>query len=288
MAGFLGIDFGTTNSSMARFAADVGRAVVVCNSEGNEKTPSIVYFGKTETVAGDAAVNVLADSGGDPDTASRAIRSVKRNLVSPPRIAVPGGRTVRPTDVAAQILAKLRRDAGEADGGRESTRAVITCPAVFDSPQQQAIVDAAQLSGFTEVELVEEPVAAALAFQHAGGAIGKGVLVYDFGGGTFDAAFVVREEGEKQFHLALEPDGDRHCGGDDIDQALYDYFDRQARDRLGRSISGEDRGGGRRRSCGPAAGARRLWRRAATRPSACCSPAEPRSSPRSTARRSRR
>jgi actin-like ATPase involved in cell morphogenesis len=237
---FLGIDFGTTNSSMARFAADTGRAVVVCNAEGGEKTPSIVYFGETETLAGDAAAHVLADSGGDPETAARVIRSVKRSLVSPPRIAVPGGRTVRPTDVAAQILAKLRRDADQRNGGNETKRAVITCPAVFDAKQQQAIVDAAQLSGFSEVELVEEPVAAALAFQNAGGTIGKGVLVYDFGGGTFDAAFVVREEGEDRYYLALEPDGDRNCGGDDIDQALYDFFDREAREQLGRPISGGD------------------------------------------------
>ena len=225
---------------MARFSADARQAVVVCNSEGSEKTPSIVYFGETETLVGDPAAHVLADSGGDRETAARVIRSVKRNLVSPPRIALPGGRTVRPTEVAAQILGKLRQDADERNGNGATERAVITCPAVFDAPQQQAIVDAAQQAGFCEVELVEEPRAAALAFEHAGGTIGKGVLVYDFGGGTFDAAFVVREEGENRFYLALEPDGDPNCGGDDIDQALYDFFDRQAREELGRPISGDD------------------------------------------------
>jgi actin-like ATPase involved in cell morphogenesis len=240
VADFLGIDFGTTNSSVAGFNGGGDRPVVACNAEGHEKTPSVVYFGESETLVGAGAANVLADSGGNPEAAARVIRSVKRSLVSPPYIAVPGGRKVRPAEVAAQIIGKLKADAEQSNGGGETSRAVITCPAIFDAPEQQAVVTAAQLAGFAEVELVEEPVAAALAFEHAGGSVGKGVLVYDFGGGTFDVAFVVREEGEQRFYLALEPDGDPRCGGDDIDQALYDFFDRQARAELGRPISGRD------------------------------------------------
>ena len=65
-----------------------------------------------------------------------------------------------------------------------------------------------------------EPVAAAIAFEQEGGQVGRGVLVYDYGGGTFDCAFVVREPGDDSFTLALEPDGDAERGGDDLDQLV--------------------------------------------------------------------
>jgi WD40 repeat protein/actin-like ATPase involved in cell morphogenesis len=237
---FLGVDFGTTNSSMACCLPEAGRAEIVRDAEGNHKTPSLVFFGEDETVVGAAVQDLLADARGDAETQARVVHSVKRALLHPPRIALPGGRAVRPVEVAAEILGKLKRDAERQNSGEELSRAVITCPAIFDGAQRQAIVEAAGLAGFEEVELVEEPVAAALAFEHAGGQVGNGVLVYDFGGGTFDAAFVVREPGEDRFELALEPEGDPRCGGDDIDQALYDYFDREARRELGRPISLEE------------------------------------------------
>jgi tetratricopeptide (TPR) repeat protein len=236
----LGIDFGTTNSSMAWPSQQGERVDLVRDAEGNEKTPSVVYFGDDETLVGTEAVNVLVDARGDDLVQARVIQSVKRRLLNPPRIALPGGRAVRPVEVAAEILAKLRRDAEANDHGERLARAVITYPAVFDAAQTSAIVEAATMAGFDEVELVEEPVAAAIAFQHEGGQVGQGVLVFDYGGGTFDAAFVVREEGEDRFYLALEPDGDAQCGGDDIDQALYDYFDAQARSQLGRPITLRD------------------------------------------------
>jgi hypothetical protein len=85
------------------------------------------------------------------------------------------------------------------------------------------------------VEVVEEPVAAALAYAHAGLKVGERVLVYDLGGGTFDLALLARQ-GET-FRPALEPRGLRRCGGDDFDLALYDHCDGQARKTLGRPVS---------------------------------------------------
>ncbi len=137
------------------------------------------------------------------------------------------------------ILHKLREDAARA-AEAPPERAVITCPAIFDGAQGSAVSSAAALAGFAEAELLEEPVAAAIAFEHEGGQLGNGVLVYDYGGGTFDAAFVFREEGEQGFGLALEPAGDARLGGDDLDQALYDHFNEQVRRDHGRSISGRE------------------------------------------------
>lgn len=234
---FLGIDFGTTYSTMASPRPEVEKAEIVKDAEGNDKTPSVVYFGREEVLVGSPALKLFTDARTDEDVQGRLINSIKRGLLFPPRIALPGGRITTPIEVASKILSKLRSDAQQQADSGDVARAVITYPAVFDVRQCDAILEAAQRAGFAEIEQIEEPVAAALAFEHGGGHVGKGVLVYDFGGGTFDAAFVVREEGEDIFHLAMDPEGDSRCGGDDIDRILYEYFDEQARKELGRPIS---------------------------------------------------
>src|SRR5215207_10536072 len=165
----------------------------------------------------------------------RTIMSVKRNLLSPPRIALPGGRFVRPVDVAAEVLKKLKRDAEEGHFHEEIKRAVITCPAEFNVLQRRKIEEAGRMAGFDEVELLEEPVAGALAYSRAGLNVGKHVLVYDLGGGTFDLA-VLENEGES-FEVAMDPRGEEKCGGDDFDEQLYWHCDEVAREKFGRPIS---------------------------------------------------
>ncbi len=114
-------------------------------------------------------------------------------------------------------------------------RAVITCPAEFNVLQRQKIEDAGRLAGFSEVVLLEEPVAGALAYARAGLDVGRHVLVYDLGGGTFDLAVLDSED--ESFHVAMEPKGVERCGGDDFDLALYHHCDEVARETLGRPIS---------------------------------------------------
>jgi molecular chaperone DnaK (HSP70) len=233
----IGIDFGTTNSSAAWFDPRKGRVELLRNAEGHEKTPSLVYFGERETLVGEPTVQHLKELyelGGDEarEELGCIIKSVKRRLLSPPRILLPGGREVRPVDAAAAIIGKLKRDAEECHLHRAVERAVVTCPATFDALQRAKIAEAARLAGFKEVELLEEPVAAALAFAAEGQQVGEGVLVYDLGGGTFDLAFVVRDE-DGSFHTALETDGDAACGGDDFDLALYEHCAKLARRELG-------------------------------------------------------
>jgi actin-like ATPase involved in cell morphogenesis/tetratricopeptide (TPR) repeat protein len=159
--------------------------------------------------------------------------SVKRELVRPSLRDV-GGRMVTPLDAAVEILKKLKRDAETGLFHREITRAVITCPAAFDQLERDKIAEAGQRAGFREVELLEEPVAAAMAYARAGLDVGRSVLVYDLGGGTFDLALLVRDE-DGEFRLAMEPRGLR-CGGDDLDRALYDYLDQAVRQRANRTI----------------------------------------------------
>src|SRR4051812_35789109 len=102
----LGIDLGTSFSSTARVSA--GRAMVVRDEDGQQKVPSVVFYGEDETLVGSVAVDALAGARSDEEAQARTIASVKRNLLSPPRIALPGGRTVTPVDVAGEILSKLR------------------------------------------------------------------------------------------------------------------------------------------------------------------------------------
>jgi molecular chaperone DnaK (HSP70) len=227
----LGIDFGTTFSSMSWFDAEKDEARIIPNLEGESKTPSVVYYGPDGTSVGRAALNEFMDAVrlGDEnhqDAASRFIRSIKRNLLRPPVIALPGGRTARPSDVVATILGKLKRDAEEGHFHEKVRCSTVTVPAGFDADQRAVIEEGARLAGFEKVEILEEPVAAAMAFACEGQKVGESILVYDLGGGTFDLAVLTRV-GNEQFAVALPPAGDPECGGDDFDKALYDYCNQQ-------------------------------------------------------------
>jgi parallel beta-helix repeat protein len=240
---FIGIDFGTTNSSVAWINPRDEKAEVLANAESETKTPSVVYFGTDETIVG-APVELLLedfkslDEEERGDEMMRVVRSIKRNLVSPPLIPLPDGKDVQPVEVVAEILRKLKRDAEAEHFHAPVERAVITCPAVFDTKQRGKILEAAKLAGFKEVELVEEPVAAALAFANSDLEECRNVLVYDLGGGTFDLAVVAKDD--DSFRVAMETDGDANCGGDDFDQALYNFWDAQACQQFGQPISTDE------------------------------------------------
>jgi uncharacterized RDD family membrane protein YckC len=228
---YIGIDFGTSRSSMSWYNPDTGRAETVRNAEGKDETPSAVYFGAGEILVGGPAEDMLED----PEKRKFVVRSIKRDMVNSPRLALPG-RRVTAIEVAAKILGKLRRDAEELHFHRPVRHAVITVPAAFDELQLDKIREAAQQAGFEEVALLAEPVAAALAYAQAGLRVGNHVLVYDLGGGTFDLALLARED-DGTFRVALEPKGLARCGGDDFDRALYDHCDEVAEATLGRGIT---------------------------------------------------
>ncbi|MBV9453387.1 MAG: Hsp70 family protein [Rubrobacter sp.] len=235
----IGIDFGTTNSSMAWYDSRTGSAEIILNAEGQTRTPSLVYFGENETLVGELVESLIKEASTDKvrrdEVFRRVIKSIKRNLLTPPRIALPGGRFVRPADVVAEILKKLKRDAEDGHFHEEVGQAIITYPAEFNRLQRQRIEEAGRLAGFGEVILLEEPVAGTLAYARSGLNVGKHVLVYDLGGGKFDLAVLDNED--ESFHVAMEPNGMERYGGDDFDHALYYYCDELAREKLGRSIS---------------------------------------------------
>jgi molecular chaperone DnaK (HSP70)/TM2 domain-containing membrane protein YozV len=227
---FIGIDFGTCNSSAAWFNPRTGQAEPLLNAEGEDKTPSVVYFGSRETVVGRFAEDRLES----PEERKRVVIAVKRDLAKR-RAWVVDDRSVTPLDAAALILGKIKRDAEEGHFHNPVTRAMITCPAVFDEMEKSKLRAAAALAGFCDVEVLEEPVAAARAYAESGMNVGRHVLVYDLGGGTFDLALLVRDEGDDAFRLAMEPRGER-IGGEDFDRAIYDSFDAALRKKKDQPI----------------------------------------------------
>lgn len=209
-----GIDLGTTNSAIAHLR---GTGVhVFKNNEGREHTPSAVYMDKKERlVVGENARDRLGHdphnsySEFKPQMGSNTEYRFERN-----------GLVMKPEELSAEVLKNLKGHATQHDG-TEIEAAVITVPAAFRLPQCEATQNAAQLAGFKSSPLLQEPVAAALAYGFQSESDKVFWLVYDMGGGTFDAAVIQVRDGVLQ---VANHDGDPHLGGKLIDWELVDQL----------------------------------------------------------------
>jgi molecular chaperone DnaK (HSP70) len=206
----VGIDLGTTNSEIA-FVRD-GRVEVIPISEGVRILPSVVG------IADDGALLV-----GEPARnqyvlrPERTVRSIKRRMGEFTRVPM-GDKDYSPQEISAMILRRLKKIA-EDYLAQPVNKAVITVPAYFSDAQRQATREAGEIAGLEVVRIINEPTAAALAYEsgHQGA---RTALVYDLGGGTFDVS-VVNLEGDVVEVLASH--GDNHLGGDDFDQKIVDF-----------------------------------------------------------------
>jgi molecular chaperone DnaK len=217
----VGIDLGTTTSLVA--AIKDGKPTLILNERGKTITPSVVGFSETgELLVGEAAKNQAI---AHPD---RTVSSIKRIMGTNQRVTL-GGKEYTPQEVSALILAKLKRDA-EGYFGQPVSEAVITVPAYFTDAQRQATKDAGEIAGFKVERIINEPTAAALAygFQHKDES--KTILVYDFGGGTFDVSIIKMVEGAFK---VLASSGNNRLGGDDFDQVVADYLHEQFKESEG-------------------------------------------------------
>ncbi len=235
MAKILGIDLGTTNSAMAIIEA--GEPTIIENAEGNRTTPSIVAISKTnERLVGQIAKRQAVTN------PTNTIYGIKRfmghtyeeEVVQKDKAIVPyeikkgpdggvlvtmDGKDYRPEEASAMILSKLKADA-EAKLGEKITEAVITVPAYFNDAQRKATQDAGKIAGLTVRRIINEPTAAALAYGFNKKKDEK-IVVYDFGGGTFDVS--VLEVGDDVIEVQ-STDGDAHMGGRDIDQGIVRFL----------------------------------------------------------------
>jgi len=233
MAKIIGIDLGTTNSVVA--VMEGGSPVVIPNQEGQNTTPSVVAFTKD----GKRLVGIVAKRQAVTNP-ENTIYSIKRfighkysemadeikkmpyRLIKRPNgdIAVNAqGTEYTPEEISAAILSKLKQ-AAENYLGQTVTEAVITVPAYFNDSQRQATKDAGKIAGLDVKRIINEPTAAALAYGADKKKNGT-IVVFDFGGGTFDISILEIHDGVIEVRAT---NGDTYLGGDDIDQEIINYL----------------------------------------------------------------
>lgn len=211
MARIMGIDLGTTNSAVS--VMEKNGPMIVPNSLGDRLTPSVVGF----TKSGELLVGKKARRGAVMNI-GRTVFSIKRHMGTSHRVTI-DGKNYTPQELSAMILQKLKQDT-EDYFGEEITQAVITVPAYFTDAQRQATRDAGEIAGLKVRRIIDEPTAAALAYG-LDKEKDQTILVYDFGGGTFDVSILEFQSG---VFRVLAVHGDTHLGGDDVDQRIMDYL----------------------------------------------------------------
>jgi molecular chaperone DnaK len=207
----IGIDLGTTFSAVA--VMEAGKPTIISNIEGQRTTPSVVHVKENEIIVGQVARNQAIV---DP---SHSIRSIKRKMGTNEKISI-DNKEYTPEQISAMILQKLKKDA-EAYLGHPVKNAVVTVPAYFNDAQRKATKDAGEISGLNVLRIINEPTAAALAYGLDKQDKEQTVLVFDFGGGTFDVSIL--ELGDGIFEVKATS-GDNMLGGDDIDEIIIDFL----------------------------------------------------------------
>ncbi|MDP2209424.1 MAG: Hsp70 family protein [Bacteroidota bacterium] len=207
-----GIDLGTTNSSIA--VLNGMEVTIFKNNEGSEYTPSVVWCDKKNRIIIGREAKSHSDS--DPEN---TFAEFKLQMGTAQKYTFKrGGLAMKPDELSAEVLKSLKGDVKQRSD-EDVKSAVITVPAAFELPQCEATKKAAQLAGFVTSPLLQEPVAAAMAYGFQSDSDKVFWLVYDFGGGTFDAAIIHLRDGIIQ---VVNHEGDNHLGGKLIDWAIVD------------------------------------------------------------------
>jgi molecular chaperone DnaK len=227
---YVGIDLGTTNSTAAVF--DGEKVTLVRNSQGATLTPSVVRFDARGSVTVGAKARRFLENDADNTRAE-----FKRLMGTAQSLDFKAAKvSKKPEELAAEVLKSLRADVKEHLGFVPS-RAVISVPALFELPQSAATSEAARLAGFEKVELIQEPVASALAAGWSADEKTGSWLVYDLGGGTFDVSLLETRDGLLR---VVGHDGDNFLGGRDFDAALVDWVLKEIERTQGVTISRAD------------------------------------------------
>jgi len=241
---------GTTNSAVA--VIEGGAPKIIENTEGNRTTPSVVSVAKN----GDRLVGLLAKRQAvtNPENTVYGIKRFMGHNFDDPEVQKDlknasfkiqkggsggvevkiGDKWMRPEEISAMILGKIKADV-EAKLGEKITEAVITVPAYFNDAQRKATKDAGAIAGLDVKRIINEPTAAALAYGFNKKKNEK-IVVYDFGGGTFDVS--VLEIGDDVIEVK-STDGDSHLGGRDIDHKIINFIAEEFKKTSGVDVRGD-------------------------------------------------
>ncbi|MDP3997619.1 MAG: molecular chaperone DnaK [bacterium] len=248
MSNIIGIDLGTTNSAVAYIEG--GKPTIIENGEGNRTTPSVVAMNRNnERLVGllakrQAVINptntiystkrLIGRRFSDPEVQRDKELfpfAMRADAASGVEVKM-GDKWLRPAEISAMILQKLKADA-ESKLGTTITDAVITVPAYFDDAQRQATKDAGQIAGLNVRRIINEPTAAALAYGLDKKKDEK-IAVFDLGGGTFDVSVL---EVSADTIEVKGTGGDTHLGGDDFDQRIIDWLVSEFKSQEGIDLS---------------------------------------------------
>lgn len=219
-----GIDLGTTNSAIARM--ENGEVKIIKSDTQKDTTPSCDYFRKNTILVGDTAYARYGDEHleafkdfsltGNKQHDFNTFIEFKRTMGTDKTYeSKSAGRSFNSEELSAEVLKALKNYVRD----EEVSSVVVTVPARFRNNQIDATQKAAELSGFKYCELLMEPIAASIAYGVNSKTVNGYWLVFDFGGGTFDAALMRVEEGIMK---VVDTDGDNHLGGKDLDFAVVD------------------------------------------------------------------
>lgn len=214
---FLGIDLGTTNS-VGMIYDDRTDFIEVVKIDGVEEVlPSVVCYLEDEILVGTEAKNSAIIY---PE---ETIASIKRKMGDQEGVTI-FDKEYLPEVVSGDILRTIK-EAAEEQSGEKFEEVVITHPAYFNDRSIYATKEAGRLAGFKTVHLLSEPLAAAIEYGYKQSYVQK-VLIYDLGGGTFDACVlaVSRDLYGNNSFKELSDVGDMFLGGDDFDQKIIDYL----------------------------------------------------------------
>lgn len=249
MAKIIGIDLGTTNSVVSFMEG--GTAKVIPNQEGANTTPSVVAFTKDgQRLVGAIAkrqaitnpINTVASSKRFIGKKYTEVKSdelklvpykVQENSAGDTVIDI-SGKDVSAQEIAAAVLQKLKQ-AAEDYLGEKITAAVITVPAYFNDAQRQATKDAGRIAGLDVKRIINEPTAAALAYG-LDKQKNETIVVFDFGGGTFDIS--VLEVGDGVIEVK-STNGDTMLGGDNIDEKIIRYLINEFKKETGMDLAND-------------------------------------------------
>jgi len=255
MSKIIGIDLGTTNSAVA--VIEGGAPKIIENAEGNRTTPSVVSIAKNK----DRLVGLLAKRQAvtNPENTIYGIKRFMGHNFDDPEVQKDlknasfkvqkssnggvevqiGTKWMRPEEISAMILQKIKTDT-EAKLGEKITEAIITVPAYFNDSQRKATKDAGQIAGLDVKRIINEPTAAAMAYGFNKKKNEK-IVVFDFGGGTFDVSVLnvdMSNEGESSIEV-VATDGDSHLGGRDIDHKIINWIAEEFKKTSGVDVRGD-------------------------------------------------